>query len=189
MSPLLLSGAVRQGVMQWGPLAGDKWEPTPSMKKILLTVGVLVVMLVGWMVFQNNNGGIVVDAPTPTVSPTLTASSKLTASPTPVVSKNIITYTDSGYVPNTITIKKGETVIWKNESGMKMWTASAVHPTHKAYSGTDIAACGTQTLLPMFDACAGIVSGQSWSFKFDNMGTWGYHNHSNASHWGKVVVE
>ena len=158
-------------------------------KKTLLIVVVLGVVFVAWM-FLRNKESVVVNTPTPTVSPTLTplVSPELTVSPSPVVS-NIVIYNDSGYVPNTITIKKGETVTWKNNSKFLMWTASAVHPTHRAYSGTDIAACGTQTLLPMFDACSGIQSGQSWSFKFDNVGTWGYHNHLNSSKFGKVVVE
>ena len=152
------------------------------MKKILLVVVVLAVALVGWMLL-GNKGDVMVNTPTPTVSP------ESILIPTPLVSENVIIYTDSGYTPNTITIKKGETVVWKNESGNKMWTASAVHPTHRAYPGTDITACGTQTLLPMLDSCGKIMSDQSWSFLFNNVGTWGYHNHSNSSHWGKVVVE
>ena len=159
------------------------------MKKILSAVVVLAVVVVGWL-FLKNKSEVAVPTPTPSASPTSTPSgTPETVIPSPIVSSNVITYTDSGYTPNTITIKKGETVTWKNNSKFLMWTASAVHPTHRAYSGTDIAACGTQTLLPMFDACSGIQSGQSWSFKFDNVGMWGYHNHSNSSHWGKVVVE
>ena len=125
-------------------------------RNILLVIVVLVVGLVSWMVFKND-GDIVVGAPIPTVLPTSVVSPESSSSPTPVVSKNVIIYTDSGYTPDIITIKKGQTVVWKNENGNKMWTASAVHPTHKAYSGTDISACGTQTLIPMFDACSGIA--------------------------------
>ena len=154
------------------------------MKKILLTAVILAVVLVGWMFLKNKKADVVVSpTPTPLVSP------KLTASPSPVVSKNVVTYTDSGYIPNTITIKKGETVTWKNESSAPVWTASAMHPTHRVYPGTDTAACGTQTLLPMFDACAGTAPGQSWSFVFNNVGTWKYHNHLNSSKFGTVVVE
>lgn len=159
------------------------------MKKILLTVAILVVVLVGWVVFKKNNN-VVVNTPTPTPSSVLTplVSPELTVGPSPVVSKNIVTYTDLGYTPNILTVKKGEIVIWKNESSNSMWTASAVHPTHKVYPGTDITACGTQTLLPMFDSCGRIETGQSWSFTFNNVGTWGYHNHVNSSHFGKIIV-
>ena len=140
-----------------------------GVKKILLTVVVLVFVVAGWM-FLRNRGEVVV-------------------SPSPVISKNLVTYTDEGYSPNTITIKKGETVTWKNKSSMTMWTASGVHPVHTAYTGTNIANCGTPASLNQFDACIGVAPGQSWSFKFDLRGTWGYHNHTNASHWGKIVVE
>lgn len=154
------------------------------MKKILLIIVGLVVVLGSWM-FLKNKEEVAINTPTPSVSP------EPTTSPSPDISKNVVTYTDSGYKPNTITIKKGETVVWKNESSSQMWTASAIHPTHKAYPGTDISLCGAQTLIAisMFDSCAGVVSGQSWSFKFDNVGIWGYHNHLNSSKFGKVVVE
>lgn len=160
-------------------------------KKTLLTVVVLIVVLVGWM-FLRNKGSVEVSSPTPTISPTEKTTPVVTNNPSPTAtpaSSNIVIYTDSGYAANTITIKKGETVTWKNNSKFSMWTASAVHPTHKAYPGTNIALCGTNTLVAIFDACKGYDSGDSWSFKFDSVGTWGYHNHSNSSHWGKVVVE
>ena len=171
--------------------------PNGMTKNMLFSVALLVVVLIGWLFFRNKSDVVV---NTPTVSPmpdskispqvTPLASPELSASPSPVVSKNVITYTDAGYTPNLITIKKGETVVWKNESKFMMWTASAVHPTHKAYPDTDIAFCdlNDETRI-MFDACKGIVLGQSWSFKFNNIGTWGYHNHSNSSHWGKIIVE
>ena len=154
------------------------------MKKTLLTIVVLVIVTAGWLFLKNKNENIV-------ISPTATPSAypQATASPSPVEIKNIVTYTDSGYTPSIITIKKGEAVVWKNESKNMMWTASAMHPLHKVYQGTDISACGSQTLLPMFDSCAGVPSGQSWSFTFNNVGTWGYHNHLNASKFGKVIVE
>ncbi len=150
----------------------------------------MVVVVVGWfLMVKDDPVALSTPTPTPIPTPTISPSPELSPTPTPVVSKNIITLTDSGYSPATITIKKGETVVWKNESKGLMWTASAMHPTHKVYPGTDITACGTQTLLPMFDACAGVASGQSWSFIFKNVGTWKYHNHLNSKQFGTVVVE
>ncbi|OHA38709.1 MAG: hypothetical protein A3G03_02780 [Candidatus Taylorbacteria bacterium RIFCSPLOWO2_12_FULL_44_15c] len=64
-----------------------------------------------------------------------------------------------------------------------MWTASAVHPTHRAYPTSG--GCLGST----FDACAGVQSGNSWSFKFDISGTWKYHNHLNPGDTGTIVVE
>lgn len=151
------------------------------MKKILLTVVVLVIVLVGWIFLRNKEAGkLLLNTPTPMVT---------IVGPSPVIIKNVITYTDSGYIPNTITIKKGEIVIWKNESSVPMWTASAGHPTHKTYPDTNIALCLSLRPVAMFDACKTYGPGESWSFAFYNVGTWGYHNHVKASHWGKIIVE
>ena len=40
-----------------------------------------------------------------------------------------IVRTDSGYEPNEVTIKKGDIVLWKNESSDYHWPASDLHPT------------------------------------------------------------
>lgn len=161
------------------------------MKKILSTIVVLAVLLVvGWK-FLRNKEDVAIITPTLTASPAETpvVSPESTASPAPVVSKNVVTYIDSGYIPKEITIKKGETVVWKNESNKSMWTASAMHPTHKVYPGTDIVLCNALRPIAMFDSCGRIEVEQSWSFTFNNVGTWGYHNHVNSSHFGKVIVE
>ena len=91
-----------------------------------------------------------------------------------VMGKAAVTYTDSGYTPNTITVKKGTTVTWTNESTGGMWTASAVHPTHQ--------------LLPGFDHLKSVAKGGTYSYAFEKVGTWKYHNHVNASDTGTVVV-
>ena len=105
------------------------------------------------------------------------------ASEVPSAQEFLITYTDAGYYPNEITVKVGGKVTFKNESGAQMWTASALHPTHREYPTTG--GCIGST----FDTCKGIPPGESWSFKFDIPGTWRYHNHLSPSHFGRVVVE
>ncbi|MBI4993194.1 MAG: hypothetical protein HZC26_03620 [Candidatus Magasanikbacteria bacterium] len=104
-------------------------------------------------------------------------------SQTPVVKENVVTYTDNGYSPSTLKVKNGGTVIFKNQSSRAMWTASAVHPTHRGYPTTG--GCLGST----FDTCTGVQSGGSWSFKFDISGTWKYHNHLNPGDTGTIVVE
>lgn len=100
-----------------------------------------------------------------------------------------VTYLDSGYSPNTVKIKKGDTVIWKNQSKFSVWTASAVHPTHKIYPGSGMEMCGMNTLVAIFDACKGFSSGESWDFRFNEQGTWKYHNHLQPNHAGTIIVE
>lgn len=97
--------------------------------------------------------------------------------------ENIVHYTNSGFEPLTLSVRKGETVIFKNESSQGMWTASAIHPTHRLYPTTG--GCLGST----FDACAGIQPGSSWSFKFDISGTWKYHDHLHPRNIGTIVVQ
>lgn len=164
-------------------------------KKVLIFV---IVALVGGLVLAVLNflffGGDVKQAVAPTEGDGGGISS---ATPAPgsdvqetvVVSNNVVTYLDSGFSPSTLTIKAGERVTFRNESSRAFWPASAVHPTHKVYPGSDIQKCGTAEERQIFDACRGIEPGSEWSFKFDNVGTWKYHDHLNASKTGTIVVE
>jgi plastocyanin len=55
-----------------------------------------------------------------------------------------------------------------------VWTASDEHPAH--------------TIYPEFDQKTVAGRGNEYSFKFEKVGTWGFHNHANASHVGKIIV-
>lgn len=107
--------------------------------------------------------------------------------PTPVVpsaaEETTVIYTDAGYTPATVRVKVGETVVFQNSSSRSIWPASGLHPTHDVYpiKGGCISSA--------FDACKGIKSGESWSFKFSEVGTWKYHDHLNPSDRGVVEVE
>lgn len=91
-----------------------------------------------------------------------------------VMTKAAVSYTDSGFTPNTITVKKGTTVTFTNQSTKGMWVASAVHPTHQ--------------LLPGFDQLKSVAKGGTYEYAFDKVGTWKYHMHRNPSDTGSVVV-
>lgn len=95
----------------------------------------------------------------------------------------VIRYTDSGYEPSSLAVKRGAAVIFKNESSREMWPASAMHPTHKVYPTTG--GCIGST----FDACRGSKQGEEWIFMFDAVGAWGYHDHLNPRSFGSITVE
>lgn len=107
---------------------------------------------------------------------------KVTSSLSASASATVI-YTDKGFFPAPVTIRKGETVVFKNNASDSMWVASNPHPTHSGYPTTG--GCVGST----FDACKNIPPGGSWSFTFDISGTWGYHNHLNPSESGTIVVQ
>ena len=128
-------------------------------------------------------------APPPAETGTSTSSGSSTESANPPASGTAMTaavsYTASGFSPATVTIKKGGTVTWTGTDSM--WIASAPHPAHTGYDATSRQAhCAPgYTGATPFDECA---PGASYSFTFDKVGTWPYHDHMNASSFGKVVV-
>ncbi|HOX40930.1 MAG TPA: cupredoxin domain-containing protein [bacterium] len=87
----------------------------------------------------------------------------------------MISFTDSGFSPSEITIKKGDTISFINNSEMQMWVASAPHPQHTDY--------------PEFDTKKGYAPGEMYSFKFEKAGTWRYHDHLNPERTGTINVQ
>ena len=96
-----------------------------------------------------------------------------------------VTLTDSGFTSQHITIKKGGTVTWVNESDGNMWVGSAMHPTHTAYSGTTLSEHCDDATDTSFDQCK---NSDRYSFTFDKIGKWNYHNHAASSQFGSVTV-
>lgn len=91
-----------------------------------------------------------------------------------VMGKTAVSYGTGGFVPNTVTVKIGTTVVWTNQSQSGMWVASAVHPTHQ--------------LLPGFDQLKSVTNGGTYEYTFVKVGAWKYHNHVQAADTGTVVV-
>ena len=147
-------------------------------KTIIWLVTIIIVAVGGYFILRGDEA-LAPLAETPAELPTETGET----------TTHTIVYTANGYSPGQLTIKVGDTVIFKNESQMEMWTASAMHPTHKVYPGSGIEKCGTAEAAKIFDACAAIASGGEWSFTFTEAGTWAYHNHLQSNHFGKVIVE
>lgn len=111
-----------------------------------------------------------------------------------------VTITDAGFQPARITVEQGTTVTWVNEGSQAAWPASDVHPQHTQYPGGDYDQSGSYAGSSActgpgdqkgdaFDACQRVQPGDSWSFTFEETGTWQYHNHLSPSMAGTVVVE
>jgi len=79
----------------------------------------------------------------------------------------------NGFSPQTLTIKKGETVIWINKSGKDATVNSNPHPTHN---------------LHRFLNLGQFPSGSSVEATFNEAGIFGYHNHFHPDQRGTVVV-
>lgn len=78
------------------------------------------------------------------------------------------------YEPRDLSIKKCTKVIFKNVSSEPHWPASDIHPTHGIY--------------PEFDPKQPAAAGSEWSFVFDRVGTWKYHDHLDPATRGVIEV-
>ncbi|OGH12134.1 MAG: hypothetical protein A2776_01225 [Candidatus Levybacteria bacterium RIFCSPHIGHO2_01_FULL_40_10] len=87
----------------------------------------------------------------------------------------ILELREEGYSPNEIKIKKGEIITFKTTLGKPFWPASDIHPTHGIY--------------PEFDPGDAIMSDKTWSYKFNKVGKWRFHDHLAPYFTGTVLVE
>lgn len=84
-----------------------------------------------------------------------------------------VSYDSNGFHPESQTIRVGDTVTFSSKD-KQFWTASNIHPTHSIY--------------PQFDPKQPIEPGQTWSFTFDKVGKWRYHDHLAPSFVGTITV-
>src|SRR3989338_7217691 len=96
-----------------------------------------------------------------------------------------VSYNGTDFSPLTTTISLGTTVTFTNESTSSMWVASDSHPSHTLYPGSSIANCGKQLETPIFDQCQ---NGENFTFTFNEICTWKFHNHLNPKAGGTIVV-
>lgn len=162
---------------------------------IAIIVVVLIVVIGGWYWYANMNRA---NAPAPSESQTpageaqtstpLNSNQTSTPAGASLNQPAVIAYTDSGYSPDTLTVKIGTSVTWQNQSSGNMWTASNVHPTHTLYDGTSLRQHCANPTPNSFDECHADSPGSSWSFTFNKVGTWKYHNHVDPGMTGTVLV-
>lgn len=86
----------------------------------------------------------------------------------------VITLTEDGFTPDTLTITKGTTVTFASTNNEYYWPASDLHPSHGIY--------------PDFDPKEPIAGDKTWSFRFDKVGTWKFHDHIAPYYTGTITV-
>lgn len=148
---------------------------------IVIAVIVIGLLYFGYTYYSNNQSSYNV-APAADTTKTESVNTKIDAGMKNIgtvaeekAENYIVTLSNSGFTPASVTIKVGEKVTFKNDGSGQMWVASAPHPTHTNY--------------PEFDEKIGAGNGQSYEFTFAKAGTWKYHNHLNPTQFGIVVVQ
>lgn len=85
-----------------------------------------------------------------------------------------INLTKDGFIPQNLTVQKGDEVEFTTNRTNVFWPASNLHPTHLIY--------------PEFDAKKPIESNESWSFTFNKVGNWRFHDHLAPLYTGVINV-
>lgn len=126
--------------------------------KIIIGVLILIVLVAGGLLILSTGQSSVTG---------------VQAMPSSNSNEGEVTITQSGFSPETVTIKVGTKVVWTNKSGQTATVNSDVHPTHLLYPPLNLGE---------------VADGQSVALVFDKPGTYGYHNHLNPSERGTIMV-
>lgn len=98
-----------------------------------------------------------------------------------------VSFDGKSFSPSDVTVDAGTTVVFRNDSTSPFWPASNMHPTHTLYDGTSLSQhCASGS---SFDACGSVAPGETFSFNFEKVGTWRYHDHLHANRGGSVTVK
>lgn len=134
-----------------------------------------MVALIGWYLIKQQGAKYTQPPQTPTYTTQPAVSPQATsAATTAPAEKNVVKITSSGFLPQNITIKTGESVRWVNDETLDHAVNSAVHPTHLLYPPLNLGL---------------IKSGEEKSLEFPTAGTYKYHDHLNPSLTGSVTVQ
>lgn len=154
-------------------------ENEKSNNGIIMTIVIVVILIILGLIFLANYNDTEV-APvienTPSTNGAANVQDQPAANATSTAPQTMtVSYDGTNFSPASITIRQGDTVRFVNNSDTQMWVASGPHPAHTNYPG--------------FDELTSVVLGGSYSFTFDRVGSWGYHNHLKPASRGAVVVQ
>lgn len=94
--------------------------------------------------------------------------------PQTTTKSHVVTRTNQGFSPKSLTIHPGDTIIFKNATQHAFWPASDPHPTH--------------TFFSLFDPKHPLTTNQTWSFTFTKSGIWSFHDHLSPMMKGTIIV-
>lgn len=135
-------------------------------RKLLIGLILLLVIIIGVSVYFMTRP--TVSTPSNTKTPTSQSSSDQ-----PSTATMTIVYTNNGFSPVEVTVKKDSTIHISNQSNSPLQFSSADHPTHLKNGELNM---GT------------LQSGEEGEIKVTTVGTWGYHNHLRSSDIGTLIV-
>jgi plastocyanin len=141
-----------------------------SNKYIIVLVVVLLIIVGGFYFFSNQNPGSSLPANTQNqnlIDNNVTTTPKTPApKPIPIINTVVhnVSISNFAFVPATITVRKGETIVWTNKDS-----------TPHTVTGGDLLSNP-------------LGQGETYSFAYDKTGTFAYHCSIHPSMKGTVIV-
>ena len=94
----------------------------------------------------------------------------------------VITITDQGFVPQAISVRNNQPIVFKNTSSVDVWPLS------------DVLVGKGQILNPnctgsKFDPCGALKPGDKWQLNITNKGNWVFSDHLQAKHKATIIIE
>ena len=152
----------------------SQWFAAVWLPAGLIALVVLLVVLAGCGATSTNTGnastGATATSVPATVAPTAPAASTPVANPKVSITGSGGYYSSFGFMPGSITIKVGATVVWTNNT--------TVQHTVTSDSGTPVA----------FDSGMITAQGGTFKFTFTTAGTYTYHCNVHPSMHGTIIV-
>lgn len=136
------------------------------MKKVLILLVVIAVLGGAWLVMKDKSA---TDS-----EREINISEEQAADVNQQEADHTITYDGNAFSPTSLTVKKGDTIEIINNSGNDLDFASDPHPVHTGNSELNSGA---------------IAPDGSVTITVTKTGSYGYHNHLNDSHRGRIIVE
>lgn len=144
-----------------------------SRNLVIVVVVVLVLVAGGWYLMRPKQAPEI-SQPNPEAIQAPSASSSSASEGAMMKKETIVKITSSGFSPQAVTIKAGESVTWENSDSENHTVNSAPHPTHTAYPSLNLGV---------------IKEGEKKSLTFPDASTFKYHDHLNPSLTGSVTVQ
>jgi plastocyanin len=147
---------------------------------VVVVIAVILTIFGAWPSQQENSiqGPSTTTLPAPT-PPSAAVLQQLANSP---AFQYLVSYTGNGFMPNSLSVKKGQVVRFTNNSSTDLWIASIGTDSNDIYPGTS--SCGGST----FDSCQSIGPGGFWEFTFDQSGTWSFQNNLDKTKTGTITI-
>lgn len=146
---------------------------------ILIVLLLIVALFSAWPASEPQNS----PAPSSTLpaqtAPSQAVLQQLKQNPT---FQYLVSYTDNGFSPATLSVKEGDTVRFTNNSSGQLWVASIGTGTADIYPGTSD--CGGSS----FDSCGPLQQGDFWQFTFSQPGTYDFQNNADTSKSGTITI-